>query len=270
MEKKKGNITRGVPHTFYLEKDRELKYFLFVPEGDLSKKKVVVSIHGLSRNADSHFNLNMPFALENDAILVVPYFSSESFQGYNCLGVNPGEKRADKAFLDMLEEVSEILEMEMEKIYLLGYSAGAQFVHRFSMLYPEKIEKLVVQAAGFYTMPNSSKKFPDGCDTSELEDIPAVNLEKFLQIPTYLFVGEEDILRTPNLRQDEFVDSTQGMTRVERGEKWLNTVKNMARERKLETPYGFKTIPKSGHGFEVCMENGLGEKSWNFLNLRQL
>ena len=46
------------------------------------------------------------------------------------------------------------------RVDLVGFSGGAQFAHRFAMLYPGCVRRVVVAAAGWYTYIDPSRPFP--------------------------------------------------------------------------------------------------------------
>jgi pimeloyl-ACP methyl ester carboxylesterase len=48
------------------------------------------------------------------------------------------------------------------QFYLYGHSAGGQFVNRFVVTHPDKIIRAVISAAGRYSYPTTSSKWPYG------------------------------------------------------------------------------------------------------------
>jgi hypothetical protein len=97
-----------------------------------------------------------------------------------------------------------------------------------------------------------------------------INLEemadKFLKIPTCVLVGELDIELTASLDQRPEINLQQGMTRVERGQRWYEAMHEAAKKRGINTFFYYQTLPKSGHGFTQCMDNGnMGPLIFKFL-----
>ena len=63
----------------------------------------------------------------------------------------------------LFDSVKSSLSLESEKYNLFGFSAGAQFVHRFIQFKPDaRFDKVVAGAAGWYTVPDNSIPFPYG------------------------------------------------------------------------------------------------------------
>ena len=95
---------------------------------------------------------------------------------------------------------------------MFGFSAGAQFVHRFIQFKPNaRFDKVVAGAAGWYTVPDNTIPFPYGYENSILN---TANLDNLLSSDLYIQVGALD--NNPNsagLRHNEYADA-QGLNRV--------------------------------------------------------
>lgn len=249
-----------------LSQGTEIVYQVYIPQKNINPEKIMVSIHGLSRNYDSHFQMNLAFAQRKNYILIVPEYEKNIFDGYNSLGVEAEEIRADLALNEILDDVSKKIDHKIEKIDLLGYSAGGQFVHRYAMLYPEKINNLFVCAPGFYTFLDEKIKYPLGLNTEDYNDLNLKKgIEKFLNLPIYLYVGENDVSREGNFKKETFLDEQQGMTRVERAKNWYKNIRDKREKMDILKKMELELIKDSAHSFEKCMENGLGIKIWGKL-----
>src|SRR5690606_20725069 len=101
---------------------------------------------------------------------------------------------------------------------LYGFSAGAQFVHRFMTFVPDnRVVHLVSGSAGTYTMPDYSVNYHYG-----LKDVvsiaPQANLNKFYATKTTIIVGSNDNdINDPDLSTTPEANA-QGKHRVERAE----------------------------------------------------
>lgn len=266
-EKKENKLEQVKEHiVLKLSQGIEIKYTVYIPEKNINSSKVLVSIHGLSRNYDSHFNMNLDYAMEKEYILIVPEFGNENFNTYSTLGVIDNNNRADLALNEILQDVSRRINQNIEKINLVGYSAGAQFAHRYAMVHPEKINKLFICAPGFYTFLDENIYYPLGLKSKKYQNIDFRNkIKEFLNLEIFLYVGEKDLSREGNLKKNEFLDRTQGKTRVERAKNWYKEINNRRKEFKIYKNFKFELIQNTPHSFEKSMNNGLKDKIWSEL-----
>ena len=92
----------------------------------------------------------------------------------------------------MIEEATQILGIQ-KKAIIKGYSATAKFATQFSILHPEVIEiNISGGTGGLSTLPISSYgglelPYPIG-----VSDIPDFNVEEFMKIKHFFYIGEED------------------------------------------------------------------------------
>ncbi|MGE7273235.1 alpha/beta fold hydrolase [Brevibacillus panacihumi] len=259
-------IENGVLYERRLEDDLLQEYFLYVPTDCKMGAKLLFSVHGLSRNAKDIAEHLVPFAEKYGVVLVVPLFSEERFSDYNIMGNTGKGYRPDHALQKIVAEVGNMTPADTEQIYLFGFSAGGQFVHRYALAYPERIAKMVVGASGWYTFPDPTVPYPRGIlPASNMLDIP-IKLDQFLHISTCILVGELDIQLTASLDQSPEINEQQGINRVERGRRWYFAIREAAGNRGLKTIYHYRTLRNSGHDFVQCMQNGdMGRFIFDFL-----
>lgn len=233
----------------------ELSYYLYVPR-HLNRQQIpLVSVHGISRNAREHGEALMAFSENSGRILIAPIFSRKRFRGYQ--RIEGENSRADQALVDMLEKVAALTGVSTEKVDLFGFSGGAQFSHRFAMLHPSRVNKLMLSSAGWYTFPHRDQPYPYGTST---EDAMGVSLnqrmQEFLVLPMLVMVGEGDIRRDRQLRKGKQIDMLQGLTRVERAARWVRENRSQARLHKISPQMEYKVLPKCGHSFSDCVDTG--------------
>ena len=257
-------LERGVVLQRTLRTDTRQKYFLYVPQRGGNSAKIFVTVHGISRNAMEHARKFSAFAEKFGVVMIAPYFPSEDFPDYQRLGRKG--KRADIMLNEIVSEVSELTGASAHKLYLFGYSGGAQFVHRYMLAYPDRVTKVVLGAPGWYTFPNPTLKYRRGIQESR--SLPQIQFDpaKFLNIPVCVLVGEKDNQRDAELNQSPQIDILQGRTRIERGQRWVDEMISQARTQGLSTIYAFRLLPNSPHSFSISMRRGgMGEKTFDFL-----
>ncbi len=257
-------LERGVVLQRTLRHDDRQQYFLYIPQRIETRARIFISVHGISRNAAEHAQRFSAFAETYGVVMIAPYFPENDYPDYQRLGRKG--KRADKVLDTIVEEVSHLTGADSSKLYLFGYSGGAQFVHRYMLAYPQRVAKAVLGAPGWYTFPDATQSFPKGIKVSRsLTDIE-FKPPQFLQVPVCVLVGENDDQRDNELNQSPRIDTLQGKTRIERGRRWIQAMTSQARKHGLLTPYHFELLPGSSHSFSMSMRRGsMGVKAFDFL-----
>lgn len=257
-------LERGVVLQRTLQADLHQKYYLYIPHSGGNNAKIFITVHGISRNASEHAKKFADYAEEFGVVLIAPYFPSDRFPDYQRLGRKG--KRADKALNKIVSEVVQLTGANAKKLYLFGYSGGAQFVHRYMLAYPHHVAKIVLGAPGWYTLPNPILTFPIGIQQSQSLPQVQFNPALFLHIPACVLVGEKDNRRDADLNKSAKIDKLQGRTRIERGRHWVEEMTYQARAKGLSTTYAFHLLPNSPHSFSISMKRGgMGEKTFDFL-----
>ncbi len=190
----------------------------------LSGLPPLVVLHGISRNADELVALFRPAAERSGRIVIVPHFAQSAWPHFQrpCRAARP-----DQALLALLAHLAAIDPSLAGQVDLFGHSGGAQLAHRFAMLYPHKVARLHLAAAGWYCLPDSSMAYPYGLGV----DAAPVSLTwarrhrqalpAFLRLPVRLYVGTADDQRDDALRQSPQLDRGQGPTRIARAETYV-------------------------------------------------
>jgi len=243
-----------------------LDYYLYLPKDISESTRVLVSVHGISRNARTHALRFASLAEQHGVVVVAPYFSERQFPDYQRLGRAGRGQRADKALNSVLSEVARTTGVATNKVYMFGYSGGAQFVHRYLMAYPERVISAVLGAAGWYTFPDDSMRFPYGTKSNKRLPDLLFDPKRFLQVPVAVLVGDADTERDEALRKSERLDSMQGSTRVERARRWVMAMSASAKQYGLRTEYFVSILPNSDHSFSRSIKHGaMAEHVFGFL-----
>ena len=224
------------------------EYYYYAPASAGRGAPLLVLVHGIARQAAETI---FRFSGEADRlgiVLLAPFFSATAYRRYQ-LVIDDVAGRADLALFDMVEATALQTGCEKDKLHLFGYSGGAQFVHRFTMIHPSRVASMSVASAGWYTMPDADEPYPYGIGSHPLErqsfDPPA-----FLRIERHVFVGGRDRQRDGHLRTSKKLDRLQGRDRVERACRW-NAMMNAASERWNAHPPDstFELLQGVGHSF---------------------
>ena len=246
----------------------DIEVFYHVPPSYAASSRVVFALHGGSRDAEGVRNNMIQKSIDYNFILIAPKFSSSNFSlgdGYNLGNVyvdgdNPStdtlndENEWSFSIIEPLfDSVKSSLSIESEKYNLFGFSAGAQFVHRFIQFMPDaRFNKVVAGAAGWYTVPNNSIPFPYGYQNSILI---STNLNDLLSSDLHIQVGALD--NNPNsagLRHNEYADA-QGLNRVTRAVHFFESGQNIADSNNYNFNWSLHIIQGAGHNLIPNAEN---------------
>lgn len=252
----------------HLARAPEQRYFLYVPPRAGSGARVFVAVHGISRNAEEHARRFKRLASQYGVVLVAPLFPREDFPDYQRLGQSGEGERPDRALRAILDDVGTLTGADVGQIYLFGYSGGGQFAHRYAMAYPDRVAAVAIGAAGWYTFPDSTACFPRGLKTRSKWLKSRLRPEAFLKVPMAAFVGERDVRRgpeRPEMKQSVKLDAQQGLTRLERGQHWIEAMRAAAADYDLPTRYVYSVLPHASHSFKASMMHGMGQRVFAFL-----
>ena len=123
----------------------------------------------------------------------------------------------------------------------------------------------MIAAAGWYTFPDPSLRFPYGVRPTR--KLPGVRFdaEEFLRVPMAVIVGAGDgggkgVRRNPRL------DAQQGVTRIERSRRWVAAMRDTAESYRMESLVAFDEVEGYGHSFQRFVRQGaLGDRVFEAL-----
>jgi pimeloyl-ACP methyl ester carboxylesterase len=245
---------------------QQLDYFAYVPNQDQRNDRVFISVHGISRNAEQHLEGFAAQAENYGAVMLAPLFPQASFPSYQRLGSSVHQERADLAFDQMLQDAAGWLGIRPNPLHIFGFSGGGQFTHRYGMFYPNRVARMVLGAPGWYTFPDPDRPYPLGLRPAEEWPRLKFSPAKFLKIPALVLVGEEDDIRDEDLNKARRIDAFQGLNRVERGERWVNAMRALARAFDVPSDFRFETVPNANHAYESYLAHPpFAEQVFRFL-----
>lgn len=237
------------------------EYLAYCPRGWSPGMPILVSVHGISRNAEEHLRLMAPLADRYRVALLAPRFTEEQFPAYQRLVRGAGGEHPDRLLRQAVREFSRATGAESRRLYLFGYSGGAQFVHRMVMRQPDDVAGYALGAAGWYTMPDRTQRYPYGLGRNRRLGVGGFDPAAFLRVPGVVLVGERDRHPGTALRRTDRVRESQGDSRLERAQRWVEAMNAAAAEQGLPQPLHFEALPRSPHSFARSMRRGaMGER----------
>jgi len=225
----------------------------------LSGRAPLIVLHGISRNADELVALFRREAIRSGRIIVVPHFCAARWPHFQrpCRAARP-----ERAPLELLCHLGETDPALRRRVDLFGHSGGAQLAHRFAMLYPQRLARLHLAAAGWYCLPDASMAYPYGLGSGGTPEGQAwqrrheAALAAFLRLEVAVFVGTADTDRDASLRKTPALDHVQGRTRVARAETYVARFRAAALARGIAPAIDLTRLPGVAHDVVGAIRTG--------------
>jgi poly(3-hydroxybutyrate) depolymerase len=135
------------PTPYY--RDEPTEYYLYLPSSYTAEKEwpVFVGIHGFGSDGTACLDMWQAYADQEGFVLVCPSMGDENGGWY--------QDEGERTLMAVLKEVKKEFRVQ-NKIFLAGFSAGAQFVQGFAFMYPKSVSGVAVLSSGNYYEPSSS------------------------------------------------------------------------------------------------------------------
>lgn len=231
-----------------------LPCWIATPELRDPTKPPLVAVHGLHRGAKAQATILGAQAAQVGQTVIAPLFNRDDWPSYQQV---VRKRRADLALLSLLDDLAVAGVGGVGKFDLCGYSGGAQFAHRFAMLYPHRVARLTVIAAGWYTFPGAAP-FPYGLGAPDdrrtvWRPRSILDLAGFFSLSIQVLVGTEDDQVDENTRSGPEIDAQQGRTRRERARRWVSAIRDAALQCGVEPNVTLNELDGCGHDFCSCL-----------------
>ena len=141
------------PHRYErsLKRSSQHKYIVHVPQNyDPSRKyPLFIAMHRKGGPAIDQYNQWNFFTNRDQYIMLCPQFFG-GFQRFT--------SDEDKSLISMMHEMKEEFKYDPDRVYLVGFSMGADFVQKFAFQYPGRITAAGILGARNYEEPPYSGK----------------------------------------------------------------------------------------------------------------
>jgi len=212
---------------------------------------LLVVFHGVVRNAEQYRDFAISMADRFGVMVVAPLLDPERFpeEWYQRAGLLDAEGKARSPEQRMFTVVDAIVANVRVRenapalpYYLIGHSAGAQFLVRLAAYAPGEARRIVAGNAGSLLFPSREHTFGYGLGGLPPELSDDAMLQRYFAAPLTLYLGTGDI--TPRRRFDASeAGMKQGPHRLGRNQACFEMARTIAKERgwvfnwrKVETP----------------------------------
>ena len=249
---------KKVTYAAWNKPDVELYYKL--PNEINNDTKLVFVIHGASRDVKRYLEAWLEQSKDKNVILVAPFFSKDSFQYYNTLGLASSSGKTFKnSKTKLTNSISSFFtffkskyDLKTETYRIFGFSGGSQFVHRY-MMYgtDERVELAAIGSAGWYTFLNN-EPFPFGITNMPVDKN---RLDWFLSREVLFIVGKNDNDPNHSSLNSNYGAKKQGAHRYQRGESYFNNLINYAEINEMPFRWRFRSVEGLDHNIEEMTNN---------------
>jgi pimeloyl-ACP methyl ester carboxylesterase len=229
--------------------DTDLSVFTYRPSG-CKPAGLLLVFHGLDRNASTYRDDAIPLADRFCLIVAAPLFDRERFPTwrYQRGGIEHDGNVRDSAqwtgwYVVKLAAWLRRQEAKPDMPYwVIGHSAGAQFLSRFAAFIPNQARRIVIANPSTWVLPSLADAPPYG-----FRGVPSAEtlLQRYLAAPVTVLLGQEDT-RSKNLVQNDEAEA-QGATRFVRGESTFHQAEAVARQHGWPFNWRLLEVPGVGH-----------------------
>jgi pimeloyl-ACP methyl ester carboxylesterase len=212
---------------------------------------LLVVCHGVARNAEDYRNYAITLAERFRAIVVAPMFDTQRFpslryQRGGLVGTDGKAQPPERWTYAIIPKIVAHVRAEENQpalpYYLIGHSAGGQFLVRLAAFMPGDAVRIVAANPGSHLFPTRDQDFgygfgglPNGLSSDDV-------IRRYLAAPLTIYLGTDDIYPRPSF-DDSQPAMRQGANRLERGRACFAAAERLAKERgwtfnwrKVETP----------------------------------
>jgi pimeloyl-ACP methyl ester carboxylesterase len=219
------------------------------------RERMIMVMHGTLRNADEYRDDSAEMAEHTKALIIAPKFDAERFPSrrYHRGGLLREDGSAAPPsewtyrFIPMIAKEIQRREEYKLRYWIIGHSAGGQFVVRMAAFWNTGAERLVAANAGSQLFPTRDLPFGYGFGNLPDELSNDARLKAFLAAPLTLYQG------TADNKSDEYFDESadamkQGPGRLQRGQAMFQRGRELAKEKGW--PFHWRYVETKGIGHD--------------------
>ncbi len=219
---------------------------------------MLMVFHGMLRNAEEYRDHARAMGDRFGMMVVAPRFDSAQFGAgkYQQGGlmkdgeVAPRETWTWSVVPKLAEQMRRLEGRPDLPYYLIGHSAGGQFLVRMSAFVPTDAARVVAANPGSELFPDDEHRFPYGFGGLPKSLASEQRMREYLARPLTLYLGTNDNVRDDDLDTSEEADR-QGRSRFERGKNAFRRADDLARSKGWEFRWRLVEAPGIGHDHEA-------------------
>jgi len=214
---------------------------------------LIIAFHGDNRHPERTRDACIPLANVVGALVVAPEFDQQRFgsreyQAGNVMGPKGMNDPNQWTYTFIQEMIGQIRSFENAPnlpVYLMGHSAGGQFVGRMAAVMEMDVVRYVAANPGAWAFPTIESKWDYGLGGLDAKYQSDEWLKHYLAQPLTVYLGQADI--GDNDLDESSGANNEGVTRLERGRRFFNYGKDLAASRALIFNWRLVEVPGIGH-----------------------
>ena len=225
--------------------------------------RIVFVMHGSeSQTARQACDIASPYIQAHKVLVLAPQFAEEYYPGDAYMFGNmvdsggrllPQSAWAFRAIEELFDRVRAELGLSQSHYDIVGFSGGAQFVHRLALFAADpRFRRAVAASAGRYAMPSWASQFPYGLAGGPIDRrmLPAVFSRELV-----LLLGDQDVTD----RERDAASAAQGKTRFARGLRFFATALDEAAALGVSLRWQLRLVPGVDHSAVAMVRAALDE-----------
>lgn len=242
--------------------DRAIEVYTYKPDAYDGGPMLMV-FHGVLRNADEYRDHARGMGDRFRALVVAPKFDAERFPSskYNQGGLLRRDRsvapRADWTWSLIPKLADEIRRREGRPdlpYYLIGHSAGGQFVGRMAAFVETGARGMVAANPSSWVFPSRAMDYPYGFGGLPEEFSDEAHLRRYLGQPLTLYLGTADTERDKDLDKSPEADR-QGESRLRRGHNAFDAARRLAGRNGWDFGWRLVEAPGVAHDHQAMFDS---------------
>lgn len=223
---------------------------------------MLMVFHGMDRNAEEYRDHARAMGDRFGMLVVAPRFDSKQFgkgkyqQGGLIVDgkVAPREDWAWSVVPRLADRLRTLEKRPDMPYYLIGHSAGGQFLVRLSAFVPTAATRIVAANPGSDLFPTRALPYPYGFGGLPDSLVNEALLRDYLARPLTLYLGTADNERDDDLDTSADADR-QGATRYERGKNAFRAARELAERKRWDFRWRLVEAPDVGHDHRAMFDD---------------
>lgn len=233
-------------------RNSNLEVFTYKP-ANYTDGPLLLVFHGVDRNADTYRDNAKGMADRFGMAVAAPLFDKSRFPSalYQRGGIanqktlQPQDKWVGTLAVGLADHLRRDEGRPDMDYYMIGHSAGGQFLARLAPFVPHAAKRIVVANPSSWVFPTAKEAFPFGLGGATASLVNDDFLKRYLASPLTVYLGMTD---TGTTNRDDSEDAVeQGVTRYARGLNFFKAGEMLAQEKGWVLNWRLVEVPKVGH-----------------------
>jgi len=232
--------------------DVSIEIFTYKP-ANYAGGPLLMVFHGVDRNPDDYRDAAKVIGDRQGMVVAAPMFDKSRFPSslYQSGGVanknalQPQEKWTVTLAVNITEAVRREEGKPSLPYYMIGHSAGGQFLSRLAAMAPNQASRIIFANPSSYVFATQTEAFPFGLGGATAKLADDAFMQRYLKAPITVYLGKAD---TGDHNRDDSAEATrQGANRYERGKNFFQQGEALAKQKGWDFGWRLVEVDDVGH-----------------------